>query len=207
MEFRAFYFNAVGGIPLSVQQEAAIKDGWREGFPKTYIETRKSYPRQRNACFGDLRKNADDGIWVYAFVCIAPQKRDLKKIRPALAKFGAYIYEGKTGWTTKGKRYGQILEHSIRYWSRGRLTHEQAVEFGSKGGEISVKARKASTNRMPLRDALRIWRDPKYEHEDDALEAINADDRYQPYASRSTAYRLLGDRGLPSGPAPKGGRK
>lgn len=202
MNFR-FYFNPVSGIPLSVQKEAARKDGWHEGLVATYEEKRDSFPYQRNKLFASFRKRAEDGVWVYAFVVLVPRKRELSAIRKTLAKANAWVHEGKTGWTTKGKTYGSILEHSIDYWSRGRLTHNQAVEFGSKGGKLSVKVRREAINRMPKIDALKIWRSPDYGHAQEALDAINADDRYEPYESRSTAYRELGKRTLPSGPRPR----
>lgn len=202
MNWAAFYFNTVGGIPLSVQKEAARADGWDERFAATYEETRNSYPRERNKCIGDLRKGKGDGVWVYAFVCIAPRKRDLPRVRKALDKVGAHIYEGKTGWTTKGKRYGDILEHSIKYWSRGRLTHDQAVVFGREGG-IAVKKPRTPANRMPVIDALKIWRNAHWETWREALDEINADERYEPYDSKSTADRLLGRRNLPTGPRPR----
>lgn len=205
MNFTAFYFHSVAGIPESVQKDAARKDGWHEGFAATFEDSKRSYPRDRSACLGTMRKGRGDGIWVYAFVCIAPRKRDLPKVRKALAAKGAYIHEGKTGWTTKGKRYGDILEHSMGYWSRGRLTHDQAVEFGSKGGEISVKVRRAGAGRMPFMDAIKIWRSPDYPTWREALDAINADERYNPYGSKSTADRLLKKRNLPTGP--RGPRK
>lgn len=199
MKFR-FYFNAVGGISISTQKEAARKDGWNEGLAQTYEDTRKSFPRERGKAIADCRKGGDDAIWVYAFVVLVPRKRDLPKVRKALASQGAYVHEGRTGWTTKGKRYGDILEHSIGYWSKGRLTHEQAVEFGSKGGKVSVKKRRAGAGRMPKMEALKIWRSADYSTWREALDAINADERYNPYGSKSTADRELGKRNLPTGP-------
>lgn len=197
MKYR-FYFNVVGGIPLTIQQEAARPDGWSEDYVYTYVEKKNGYPKERNKVISDCR--GDEGVWCYSFVCLVPRQNSLAAVRALLKKHGTFAYEGRTGWSTKGKREADIIEHSTGYWAARKLTHEQAVEFGSKGGKISVKKRRAASGYMPKMQALKIWRSANYSTWREALEAINADENYNPIRSLSTANRYLGERGLPSGP-------
>lgn len=196
MKYR-FYFNVVAGIPLTTQQNAARPFGWHEGYAHTYIEG-KRYPRERNAVIGDCRK--DEAVWCYSFVCLVPRQKYLGAVRKALKANETFAFEGRTKWSTKGQREADIIEHSMGYWKVGKLNHRQAVEFGRKGGKISVKVRRASQDRMPVGAARAIWQNPKYPTWREAIDAINADENYQPYGSKSTADRDLGKRNMPPGP-------
>lgn len=197
MKYR-FYFHVVGGIPLAVQQDEARKVGWHEGYVHTYVEKKDGYPRECNKVIDDCRE--DEGVWCYSFVCLVPRQKHLPKVRAMLKGKEIFAYEGRTGWSTKGKREADIIEHSVGYWSKGKLTHKQAVEFGSKGGKISVKVRRAAEGRMPKATALKFWCSAEYPTWREALDAINANEDYKPYGSLSTANRKLGARGLPPGP-------
>lgn len=193
-----FYFHVVAGISLSVQHDSARKFGWHEGHAATYEEKKGRYPYERNKAISDCR--SDEAVWCYSFVCLVPKQKYLPAVRKMLKTNETFIFEGRTKWSTKGKQEGDIIEHSMGYWKVGKLNHRQAVEFGSKGGKISVKVRRAAENRMPETPAKAMWRDPKYSTWREALEAINADENYEPYGSLSTANRLLGKRKLKPGP-------
>ncbi|MDE2098012.1 MAG: hypothetical protein KGL39_12235 [Patescibacteria group bacterium] len=197
MKYR-FYFNVVAGISLAIQQSAARPYGWYEGHPYTYIEKKGTYPKERDKAIGDCRDG--QGVWCYSFVCLVPKQKFLPAVRKLLKEHVTFAFEGKTHWSTKGKQEADIIEHSMGYWKVGKLNHRQAVEFGSKGGKVSVRTRRASENYMPVVPARAIWRDPKFPTWREALAEINADGRYNPIGSLSTANRYLKKRKLPPGP-------
>ena len=205
MKYR-FYFNVVAGISLATQQSDARPYGWHENHPSTYIEKKGKYPHERDKAIADCR--GDEGVWCHSFVCLVPKQKYLPKVRALLKEHDTCAFEGRTQWSTKGKREADIIQHSMGYWKVGKLNHRQAVEFGSKGGKISVKVRRAAENRMPVQTAKKIWCSTEYLTWREALDAINADEHYEPYGSLSTANRLLGKRGFLPGPrGPQGPRE
>lgn len=201
-----FYFNFVGGIPISIQKKAAEPFGWYEGHPATYEEKKNGYPWQRNKIIDDCRKSSNDGIWVYEFICFVPRQKYLKPVRKLLATKDAWVYEASTGWTTKGKRFTDIIQHSLGRWSSGGPEHADAVRAGRKGGNAAAKTKKKlakarARERMPADMAREeYWRDPIYRNANEALAAINADPRYERPWSRGAAYRVLKKRKMRTGP-------
>lgn len=205
MNSRRYYTNQLAGIPLSEQDEMAARDGLKEGGP-LYPDTRRSFPREKNKCFESFRpERRNEHVWVSDFVVLVPFHKYLKPILKALKKANAYIFEGRTGRSSKDPaQYAAMLHDALDYWKRGRLPHHRAVEYGRQGGEQFAENRKAADRRMPKGEAMKYWLDPKYGSEE-ALAAINSHRGYKEKWSRSAAFRPkdkggLGPRGLPSGP-------
>lgn len=201
MNSRRYYTAQTAGIPLVEQDELARRDGLKDDG-LCYRDIHRSFPRERNKCFDSFRAKArDEHIWVSDFVVIVPKRKYLEPIFKALKKAKAYLYEGRHGRDSRNaKDYAAMLHDASRYWATKRLPHSLAVKFGQMGGEAFAEGRKAvRAKRMPDVQAQKIWRDPRYETADDAVEAMNAAG-YKEDWSRTAAYRDLGKRFLLPGP-------
>lgn len=200
MNSRRFYIAPVGGIPISEQEGLAKAQGLVDGTQ--YADTRRSFPKELRKCFDSLRaKHRDEHIWVSDFVVLVPRKKFLKFIFKLLKKKGAYIHEGRTGRRSdRAIDYASMLHDAIDYWGKGRLPHHLAVAYGREGGDEFARMRRKNDKRMPKGEAIKYWRDHKYTNAQEAIDAINSHRGYTEEWTRSSAYRSLGERKLPSGP-------
>jgi hypothetical protein len=94
-----------------------------------------------------------------------------------------------------------MLFDAVAWYRSKGLTAEAAAQLGRAGAAASPVT-KPLEKRMPVREALAIWRDPKLSTEG-ALNTINADRRYDDKYSLSAAYRYLKQRGVGAGRPPK----
>lgn len=206
MNSRRFYIAPVGGISITEQEGIARQQGLKDDGPR-HLDSKKSFPQQLRKAFDSLRaQGRDEHIWVSDFVVIVQRKKYLRPALDQLKKKNAYIYEGRTGRRSdRPADYTSMLHDAIDYWGKGRLPHHLAVSYGREGGEEFARMRRKNDKRMPKGEAIKYWRDPKYSTATEAIDAINSHRGYSEEWTRSSAYRSLGERQLPSGP--RGPRK
>lgn len=130
---------------------------------------------------------------------IATSAVGLKEARAAIKAQGAVVLEARTGRRSDDPdALGDMIQEALRFYSQRGLTTEEARRLGRMGA-ASSPATKAKKGRMPIAEALPIWRDNAIPSIEAALEKINADKRYKTPYTQATAYRYLRAREVRAG--------
>jgi hypothetical protein len=150
----------------------------------------------RNAMVNARRKGCGDVVIVSEMHRLAPDAEALRAVLRQLKAKDVTILEAVTGRYSTKSESEMVFDAFAWYRSKG-LTAEAAAQLGRFGAAASPVT-KPLAGRMPVREALAIWRDPKLTTEA-ALNTINADPRYDDEYSLSAAYRYLKPRGVGAG--------
>jgi hypothetical protein len=156
----------------------------------------------RTAMINARRKGCNDVVIVSEMHRLAPDAESLRVVLKQLRAKDVTVLEATTGRYsgTNGTMEEMVLDAVAWYRSKG-LTAEAAAQLGRFGAAASPVT-KPLEKRMPVREALVIWRNPAFDTES-ALNNINADQRYDDKYSMSSAYRHLKQRGVGAGRPPK----
>lgn len=199
--FRAYIrpearFSAAKQLPVieSFDCKVIYKEADRsrdEGFP------------ERKAWIAGMRVAHKDVALVSDFHRLATTAQSLKEVRTELKNAGVVILEGRTKRRSdNADDLADMIHEAIAFYSQRGLTPKEAARMGRLGA-IESPATKPKLGRMPLHDAILIWRDPQYTRAQ-ALALINADKRYPDKYNGTYAYRVLKRRGVPAGRRPTG---
>ena len=156
----------------------------------------------RTAMVKARREGGQDVVIVSEMHRLAPDAEALRAVLKQLRAKNVCILEAVTGRYsgTNGTMEEMVLDAVQWYRSKG-LTAEAAAQLGRFGAAASPVT-KPLEKRMPVREALAIWRNPALTTEG-ALNTINADPRYDDKYSLSAAYRYLKPRHVGAGRPPK----
>ncbi len=194
------YFRNIRGLPLEKQHELADVARIAKG---ARYEDGKGVSRNLDAAIKSCRPGESGALWVADVTVLANNRDDLAAILADLAKRKIDVIEGRTGRISHAPHHGAMMfRDAIRYWSRHSKTFgdETASEAGRRGAQASAARR--SEGRMPRRAAGAIWHGKRWAHlsNDDVVDVINADERYETKYSIATLYRHHGPRRRPPAP-------
>lgn len=194
------YFRAIRGLPLARQYELADAAKIAKG---ARYEDGKSGFRQRDAAIMSCRPGDADGLWVADLTVLANNRDDLTEVLKDLATRKIDVIEGRTGRTSAAPHDGAMMfRDAVRYWSRHGKTFgkETASQAGKRGAEVARL--RHNEGRMPRSAAGAIWHGKRWAHlsNDDVVDVINADERYETKYSIATLYRHHGPRRRPPAP-------
>lgn len=194
------HLRAIRGLPLTKQHEMADAAKIAKG---ARYEDGKTGFRGRDAAIKSCRPGDAGALWVADVTVLANNRDDLATVLADLAKRNIDLIEGRTGRISKAPHDGAMMfRDAIRYWSRHTKTfgNETASEAGKRGAEAS--AGRHSEGRMPKKAAGAIWHSKRWAHlnNDEVVDIINADDRYEKKYAIATLYRHHGPRRRPPAP-------
>ena len=181
--------------------------GWVRGSPRAKAETQIAMLKRchvtaiYNADTHDLRDlirslRDDDEVWVTSLGRLAPRRSDLRRAVEEIHNRKCIIVEAASERRSDRDGAAMALDAADELMGEARgLTHEQATKFGAKGGEVIRKrALELFKDRMPRKEALRIWADPDLAR----LSNIKVLRKMTGWTQKA-AYRHLGPRGLAKG--------
>lgn len=127
-----------------------------------------------------IRKGHGDIVAVTHFHRLAPTAKDLAGIFARIAAKGATVLEIATGHSTGDPAQHHLMIGAAHDFYAGRLTSEEASEFGKMGAAIT--GFKAKKGHMPFPDMDKILDDHTLSMAQ-AVARINADRRYKPVSA------------------------
>lgn len=197
------YRNPIYGINLDDQDRILRGRKYDPAmYAEVYTDKVSTFPKDRVALLGSLRsRGTGDVVMVSDLAVLAINKKDLRVVRATLKAKNAVIWEARYNrWSNKAENMADMIQDALDVWShKGRRWSNKAAqaEDASKGGIALAKSR--ADRRVPKRMALTIWRDERLDA-DEAIERINTTPGYELDWTRTSAYRQLGPRKLPTGP-------
>jgi len=198
---RLYYFTDIPGWPIAAQQELAKRSGYAGDASPAWADTKSSYPEQRTRMLRTMRPNQGDEIWVAVLPVLAKNRHELRAVLADLAKAGASILEGSTGWKSLAPHEPQLMAiNALDYFAKGSRGFADPAASGRKGGKASGE--KARNARMPDSLARAFWLDPTIVSDADAVTRMNSDPRFHREWTKITAYRKFGKSGRPPGRRP-----
>jgi len=147
---------------------------------------------------GDLIRSLrdDDEVWVTSLGRLAPRRADLRRAVDLIHNKKCIIVEAASERRSDRDGASMALDAADELMGEARgLTPEQASRFGARGGKANAKrVLETFKDRMPRKEALRIWTDPDLAR----LSNIKVLRKMTGWTQRA-AYRHLGPRGLAKG--------
>lgn len=181
--------------------------GWVRASPRAKAETQIDMLKRchaspiYNADAHDLSVlilslREDDEVWVTSLGRLAPRRADLRRAVEEIHSRKCVIVEAASERRSDRDGAAMALDAADELMGEARgLSPEDARKHGAKGGEVNRKrVLELFKNRMPRKEALRIWIDTDLAR----LSNPKVLRKMSGWTQRA-AYRLLGPRGLAKG--------